>query len=77
MKEYGESAFTNETRAVWEPLIEAVWPKGKTAEHDLRCTIAAIFWRPENGAKWRSIPTELGPWWQAVQLFIRWAKFGV
>ena len=39
--------------------------------------MAAIFWRHENGAKWRSIPTELGPWWRAAQLFIRWAKLGV
>jgi len=30
-----------------------------------------------NGAKWRSIPPELGPWWLAAQLFIRWAKQGV
>src|SRR5690242_17324307 len=31
----------------------------------------------QNGAKWRSIPAELGPWWLAAQLFIRWAKQGV
>ena len=38
--------------------------------------IAAIFWRHRNGAKWRAIPMELGPWWLAAQLFIRWAKQG-
>jgi transposase len=43
----------------------------------LRRTISAIFWRHQNGAKWRSIPAELGPWWLAAQLFIRWAKQGV
>ncbi|WP_010517738.1 IS5 family transposase, partial [Komagataeibacter oboediens] len=69
--------FTDETWAIWEPLIEAVRPRGKTPPHDLRRTIAAIFWRHENGAKWRSIPAELGPWWRAAQLFIRWAKLGV
>ncbi|WP_373278086.1 hypothetical protein [Acetobacter aceti] len=36
-----------------------------------------MFWRYENGMKWQSIPAELGPWWRAVQLFIRWAKLGV
>src|SRR5215218_4167902 len=31
----------------------------------------------QNGAKWRSIPGELGPWWKAAQTFIRWAHLGV
>nr|WP_269448817.1 transposase [Komagataeibacter medellinensis] len=57
--------------------MEAVRPRGKTPPHDPRRTIAAIFWRHENGTKWRSIPAELGPWWRAAQLFIRWAKPGV
>ena len=35
--------------------------------HDMWRTIAAMFWRHENGAKWRSIPAELGPWWRAAQ----------
>ena len=63
--------------ALWEPLIEEVRPRGKTATKELRRTISAIFWRHQNGAKWRSIPSELGPWWLAAQLFIRWAKRGV
>jgi transposase len=63
--------------AVWAPLIEAVRPRGKTPPQELRRTISAIFWRHRNGAKWRSIPAEPGPWWLAAQLFIRWAKQGV
>ncbi|MBS0987777.1 IS5 family transposase [Acetobacter okinawensis] len=58
-------------------MIEAVRPRARTPPHDLRRTIAAIFWRHENGAKWRSILAELGPWWRAAQLSIRWAKLGV
>ncbi|WP_206065095.1 IS5 family transposase [Komagataeibacter xylinus] len=73
----GTGTFTDETWGIWEPLIEASCPQGKTLPHDLRRTIAAIFWRHENGAKWRSIPAEPGPWWRAAQLFIRWAKLGV
>src|SRR3954466_14249527 len=69
--------FTDAAWAVWEPLIEAVRPHGKTPPKELRRTISAIFWRHQNGAKWRSIPAELGPWWLAAQLFIRWAKQGV
>jgi len=60
-----------------EPLIEACRPKGKTPPQDLRRTIAAIVWRHANGAKWRAIPTDLGPWSRAAQMFIRWAHLGV
>jgi len=60
-----------------EPLIEACRPKGKTPPQDLRRTISAILWRHQNGAKWRAIPAELGPWSRAAQTFIRWARLGV
>ena len=60
-----------------EPLVEACRPKGKTQPKDLRRTISAIVWRQENGAKWRAIPAELGPWSRAAQMFIRWAHLGV
>ena len=60
-----------------EPLIEACRPRGKTPPQDLRRTISAILWRHQNGAKWRAIPAELGPWARAAQTFIRWARLGV
>jgi transposase len=59
------------------PLIEACRPKGKTPPQDLRRTRAAILWRHENGAKWRAIAADLGPWSRAAQTFIRWAHLGV
>jgi len=68
------------TDAQWtrlEPLIEACRPKGKTPPQDLRGTISAIVWRHQNGAKWRAIPADLGPWSRAAQTFIRWARLGV
>jgi transposase len=70
-------ALTDTQWAVLAPLIEECRPKGKTQHHDLRRTIEAIIWRHQNGAKWRAIPAELGPWWRAAQTFIRWAKLGV
>ena len=73
----GSEILSDAAWAIWEPLIEAVRPRGKTPPKDLRRTISAILWRHQNGAKWRSIPAELGPWWLAAQLFIRWAKQGV
>src|SRR4029078_11871186 len=68
------------TDAHWErlgPLIEACRPKGKTPPQDLRRTISAILRRHQNGAKWRAIPEELGPWSRAAQMFIRLAHLGV
>ena len=69
--------FTDAEWAVWEPLVEAVRPRGKTPPKELRRTMAAILWRHQNGAKWRAVPPGLGPWWLAAQLFIRWARQGV
>ena len=77
MASVGTEIFTDEAWSVWEPLIEEVRPRGKTPPKELRRTITAVFWRHQNGAKWRSIPSELGPWWLAAQLFIRWSKHGV
>ena len=68
------------TDAQWmslERLVEVCRPKGKTPPRDLRRTLTAILWRHENGAKWRAVPAELGPWWRAAQMFIRWARLGV
>ncbi len=69
--------LTDAQWAALEPLIEACRPRGKTQHHDLRRTIEAIIWRHDNGAKWRSIPLELGPWWMAAQTFNRWGHLGV
>jgi transposase len=69
--------LTDERWAALAPLLEACRPKGKTPPRDLRRTVEAIVWRHANGAKWRAVPAELGPWWRAAQLFIRWAKLGV
>ena len=68
------------TEVQWKrlaPLIEAVRPRGKTEHHDLRRTMEAIIWRHRNGATWRAIPAELGPWWMAAQTFNRWGHLGV
>ena len=69
--------LTDERWAALEPLVEACRPRSKTPPQDLRRTIGAIIWRHTSGARWRAIPAELGPWWRAAQLFIRWAKLGV
>ncbi len=69
--------LTDEQWAVLEPLIEAVRPLAKVPLRHMRRTISAILWRHDNGAKWRAVPAELGPWWMAAQTFIRWSRLGV
>jgi transposase len=69
--------LTDEQWAVLEPLVEACRPPAKVPPSNLRRTISAIFWRHQNGAKWRSLPAEFGPWWMAAQTFIRWSRLGV
>lgn len=66
--------LTDEQWAVLDPLIEAVRPPAKVPLRHLRRTVGAIVWRHDNGAKWRAVPAELGPWWMAAQTFIRWAR---
>ena len=68
------------TDAQWAeigPLVEQCRPHAKVPPSHLRRTISAILWRHQNGAKWRSVPAELGPWWMAAQTFIRWSRLGV
>ena len=57
-----------------EPLLNEVRPRAARPILEFRRTIGAIVWRQQNGAKWRAIPAELGPWWRAAQTFIRWAR---
>ena len=69
--------LTDAQWALLEPLIETCRPKGKTPPQDLRRTLSAILWRHQNGAKWRAVPADLGPWSRAAQTFLRWARLGV
>src|SRR3954454_22290564 len=71
------AVFTDAQWSAIEPLIEAVRPQTGRELSNLRRTFEAIVWRMQNGAKWRAIPAELGPWWMAAQTFLRWSKLGV
>ena len=69
--------LTDAQWVVLEPLVEACRPHAKVRLSDLRRTVEAIVWRCRNGATWRAVPEELGPWWKAAQVVIRWARLGV
>jgi len=55
--------LTDAQWAVLEPLVEACRPAAKVPPRNLRRTVLAIVWRRANGAKWRALPEEFGPWW--------------
>jgi transposase len=61
----------------FEAAIAAANLRGARPRKHERRTIEAIIWRLANGAKWRSIPAELGPWHHAYLRFRRWAVAGV
>ena len=69
--------LTDEQWAVLAPLVEACRPHAKVPPSNLRRTVEGIIRRCRNGATWRAVPAELGPWWMAAQTFIRWARLGV
>ncbi len=43
-----------------EPLLDEARPWAARPIRELRRTMKAIVWQQQNGAKWRSIPAELG-----------------
>jgi transposase len=69
--------LTDAQWAKFEAAIAAVKLRGARPRKDDRRTIEAIIWRLDNGAKWRSIPAELGNWHHAYLRFRRWAMRGV
>lgn len=68
------------TDAEWhriEPLLPPEKPVGKPREVDLRAVLNAIFYRADNGLKWRNLPADF-PAWQTVYSYFRlWVRLGV
>ena len=65
--------LTDAQWAKFEVGVAAAEIRGARPRIKDRRTIEAIIWRLDNGAKWRSIPAELGDWNQAYLRFRRWA----
>jgi len=64
----------------WERLkaaLDAVRSGTGRPLRDERRLIEGVVWRQRNGAKWRAVPAEFGPWWKVAQLHIRWSRMGV
>ena len=68
------------TDAEWqriEPLLPLAKPLGKHREVSLRDILNAIFYRADNGIKWRNLPCDF-PAWQTVYGYYRlWVRLGI
>jgi len=60
-----------------EPLLPPEKPVGKLRETNLREVLNAIFYRADNGIKWRNLPSDF-PAWQTVYGYFRlWVRLGI
>lgn len=60
-----------------EPLLPPEKLLGKDREVDLREVVNAIFYRADNGIKWRALPSDF-PAWQTVYGYFRlWVRMGI
>jgi transposase len=68
------------TDAEWA-IVAALLPDdkavGRIREVDLREVLNAIYYRADNGVKWRNLPADL-PAWQTVYGYFRtWVRLGI
>lgn len=76
LKTYGSDLTDAEWNRI-EPLLPNDKPVGRLREVDLREVLNAIFYRVDNGVKWRNLPADF-PAWQTVYGYFRlWARLGV
>ena len=71
------TVLTNDEWAALKAALDAVRSRRRRPMKDERQTVEAVVWRLRNGAKWRSVPSDLGPWHRAANLHRRWSVLGV
>lgn len=68
------------TDAEWHliaPILTPTKQRGRHREVDLREVVNAVFYRADNGIKWRALPADF-PAWQTVYHYHRkWVRKGV
>lgn len=72
-----ESDLTDQEWALIEPLLPKEKPVGHRREVDLRSVVNAIFYRADNGIKWRNLPLEYPAWQTVYGYFNVWEKLGI
>lgn len=59
------------------PILPPDKPVGRGREVDLRGVVNAIFYRADNGIKWRNLPKEYPAWQTVYGYFNLWVKLGI
>jgi transposase len=71
------SDLTDQEWEIVEPLLPDDKAVGRLREVDLREVLNAIYYRADNGVKWRNLPSDF-PAWQTVYGYFRtWVKLGI
>lgn len=66
--------------AEWQLIAPIFTPKkgrGKYREVDLREGVNAIFYRADNGVKWRALPIDFPAWQTVYHYYRKWVRKGV
>jgi transposase len=75
-RDYDSDLRDEEWRRI-APLLPPQKPVGKLREVSLREVLNAIFYRADNGTKWRNLPSDF-PAWQTVYGYYRlWVRLGL
>ena len=72
-----DSDLTEQEWQMIEPLLPAKKSVGRGREVDLRSVFNAIFYRADNGVKWRNLPKDFPAWQTVYSYFNSWSRFGV
>lgn len=67
---YYDTDLTDEEWEQIKPLLPPEKPQGKHREVDVQEVLNAIFYRADNGIKWRALPSDF-PAWQTVYGYFR------
>lgn len=59
------------------PLLPSQKRVGRLREVDLREVLNAIFYRADNGTKWRNLPKDFPPWQTVYGYFRLWVALGI
>ncbi len=72
-----QSDLTDAEWALIEPLLPPEKCVGRDREVDLREVLNAIFYRVDNGVKWRNLPGDFPCWQTVYSYYAAWVKLGV
>lgn len=74
---YYDSDLTDEEWAKIKPLLPPQKPVARERAVELRVVLNGIFYRADNGIKWRALPTECGAWQTVYSYFRLWVRLGI